>query len=173
MSTKKKPVSHQEQEKPESSRKTITVIILLCFLGIMPLLVWGTLPESSPYTSVTSSSAMVTTAAAAAGMQICSSDAITVNVPGATSAVLYTLAPSCESPDPASVVKFLVLGFSSTDAQYAVIADAQDTHKNWQVTNTEAYTSGYTVMVIQGAPGNAAVQQIGASLIDQGAVRIV
>jgi len=173
MSKKKKPESHQRHEKPESSNKALTVIIILCFLGFMPVLLWVTLPESSTYTSVTSSSTMVQIAAAAAGLQICSSDAMTVKVPGATSAVLYGLSPSCDSPDPATTVQVLVVGFSSTDAQNAAIYEAQVTFQNWRTTNTAGFTSGYNVIVVQGTPGDQAVQQISASLIEQGAVRII
>ncbi len=116
---------------------------------------------------------MVQTAAAAAGLQICSQDAITVDVPGAQNAVLYTLSPDCANPSSSTTVQILTVGFASTDAQNAAIEEAQVTHQNWQTTNTEAYTSGYNVIVVQGAPANQAVQQIGASLIEQGAVRIV
>lgn len=159
--------------QPGSNRKGLTVIIILCFLGIMPVLVWVTLPESSPYTSVTTSSAMVQIAAAAAGLQICSSNVISVKVPGATSAELYQLSPDCSRSIPATTVQILVVGFSNIDAQMSAIETAENTYKNWQTTNTEAFTSGYNVIVIQGAPGNPAVQQIGASLIEQGAVRII
>jgi hypothetical protein len=139
----------------------------------MPLLVWVTIPEESTYTSVTTSSPMVQRAAADAGLQICSSNAITVQVPGATNAVLYGLSPSCDSPDPASGVQILVVGFSSTDAQNAAIYQAQVTYQNWRTTNTAAFTSGYNVIVVQGAPGNQDVDEISASLIEQGAVRIL
>ena len=173
MSKKKKSESHQGQAKPQSSNKAITVIILLAFLGIMPILVWVSLPEESPYTSATSASDMVLTAADAAGMQICSSNAITVKVPGATSAVLYQLSPDCIRSSSATTVQILVVGFSSTEAQMSAIATAENTYQNWPTTNTAAFMSGYNVLVVQGAPGNTAVEEISASLIDQGAVRII
>jgi hypothetical protein len=173
MSKKTKYESSQVPAKHGSSGKALTVIIILCFLGIMPVLLWVTLPESSPYTSVTSSSSMVQVAADAAGMEICSSNGIPVNVPGATSAVLYRLSPSCSSPDPATTVQVLVVGFSSTEAENAAILQAQITYQNWKTTNTVAFYSGYNVIVIQGAPGNQAVQQISTSLTEQGAVRII
>jgi hypothetical protein len=172
MSKNKKEAS-RGHEKPRSSNKALSVIILLGFLGILPILIWVTIPEESAYTSVTTSSPMVQRAAADAGLQICSSNAITPEVPGATNAVLYGLSPSCESPDPASTVQILVVGFSSTEAQNAAIYQAQVTHQNWRTTNTAAFTSGYTVFVVQGAPGNQDVEEIGASLIEQGAVRII
>ena len=161
------------QEKRNQDTRGLTLIVLFCFLGLLPILIWVSLPETSTYTSVTTSSAMVQTAAAAAGLQICSQDAITVDVPGAQNAVLYRLSPDCAKTSSSTTVQILTVGFSSTDAQYAAIAEAQVTHQNWQTTNTEAFTSGYNVIVVQGAPANQAVQQIGASLIEQGAVRIV
>jgi hypothetical protein len=173
MSKKNKPELHQGHAKSQSSSKAITVIIILGFLGFMPILLWVTLPESSPYTTVTSSSAMVQTAAADVGLQICSSNAITVKVPGATSAVLYQLSPDCSRSSSATTVQILVVGFSSTDAQTSAISMAENTYKNWQTTNTEAFTSRYNVIVVQGAPGNTAVQQISASLLEHGAVRII
>ena len=170
---KKHAESHTDSSGSESSHKGLTIIVLLCFLGIMPVLIWVSLPETSTYTSVTTSSPMVQTAAATAGLQICSQNAISVDVPGAQSAILYQLSPDCTETSPSSAVQILVVGFSSTDAQNAAIAEAQATHQNWQTTNTAAFTSGYTVIVVQGAPGNQAVQQISASLIEQGAVRIL
>jgi hypothetical protein len=162
-----------ETSRPTSNSKAFTVIIILCFLGIMPILVWVSIPETSTYTSVTYAEPLVQTAAADAGLQICSSENYPVNVPGGQSAVLYQLSPDCNAPDPATTAQMLVIGFTSTDAQNAAIATAQDTHRNWQTTNTEAFTSGYNVLVIHGAPGDQAVQQIGASLLEQGAVRII
>ena len=175
-----KPISKKHGEMPEdtagqsgSGHRGLTILVLLCLLGIMPVLVWVSLPETSTYTSVTTSSPMVQTAAAAAGLQICSQNAITVDVPGAQNAVLYQLSPDCAKTSPATTVQILVVGFSSTDAQNSAIAEAQVTHQNWQTTNTEAFTSGYNVIVVQGAPANQAVQQIGDSLVEQGAVRII
>jgi hypothetical protein len=173
MSKKTTHEPSQGQAKHESSGKAVTVIIILCFLGIMPVLLWVTLPESSPYTSVTTSSSMVQVAADAAGMEICSSNGIPVNVPGATSAVLYQLSPGCSSPGPATTVQIATIGFSSTEAMNTAILEAQVTYKNWQATNTAAFYSGNNVIVIQGAPGNQAVQQISTSLTEQGAVRII
>ncbi len=173
MNKEKKKESQQGHGKPESTHKALSIIIILAFLGILPILVWVTIPEASPYTSVTTSSPMVQRAAADAGLQICSSNGIRVNVAGATNAVLYGLSPDCASPDSASGVQILVVGFSSTDAQNAAIYEAQVTFQNWRTTNTAAFTSGYNVLVIQGAPGNQAVQEISTSLIEQGAVRIL
>lgn len=173
MSTKKKAESNPKQGESESSSKAIAVIIILCFMGVLPILIWATLPEESPYTSVTTTSPVVQTAAADAGLQTCSSDPIAVQVPEATSAVLYTLSPSCSSLDPATTIQVLVVGFSSSEALLAAISDAQYIHRKWQVENTEAYIHGYTIMIVQGAPGNTAVQQVGASFIDENAVRIV
>ena len=116
---------------------------------------------------------LVQSAAASAGLQICAQNAVNVVVPGAQSAVLYQLSPNCSIQMPSTTVQVLVIGFSSSDAQNAAIAEAQVTHKNWQATNTAAFTSGYNVIVVQGAPGNQAVQDISTSLIDQGAVRII
>lgn len=116
---------------------------------------------------------MVDIAAYNAGLETCSSNPITVNVAGATSAVLYTLSPSCASRNPASDTQVLVVGFSNTNAQMTALADAQATHSNWKVQNTEAYITGSTVLVVQGSPGNTEVQEIGASFIDQGAMRVV
>lgn len=169
MSSKPTP----KPEKPASNSKALTIIILLCFLGIMPILIWMSIPDTGTYTSVTAASPLVETAAAAAGLQICSSENYPVNVPGGQSAVLYQLSPNCMVQSAGTTVQLLVVGFTSTEAQLAAIATAQDTHRNWQTTNTEAYTSGSNVIVVQGAPDNQAVQQIGASLLEQGAVRII
>lgn len=173
MSKKEKKESHQRHEKPESSHKALSIIVILAFMGILPVLIWVTIPGESTYTSVTTSSPMVQRAAADAGLQICSSNAITVKAAGATNAVLYGLSPSCEAPDPATSVQILVVGFSSTDAQNAAIYQAQVTYQNWQTTNTAAFTSGYNVFVVQGAPGNQDVEEISKSFIEQGAVRIL
>jgi len=35
------------------------------------------------------------------------------------------------------------------------------------------FTSGYSVLVVQGAPGNEDVQQIGASFIEDGASQVI
>ncbi len=160
-------------EKPASNSKALTILLLLCFLGIMPILIWMSIPDTGTYTSVTAASPLVETAAAAAGLQICSSENYPVNVPGGQSAVLYQLSPNCMVQSAGTTVQVLIVGFTSTEAQLAAIATAQDTHRNWQTTNTEAYTSGSNVIVVQGAPDNQAVQQIGASLLEQGAVRII
>ena len=173
MSKKNKPESHQGSKKSESSNKAITVIILLGFLGIMPILLWVSLPETSTYTSVTTASPMVQTAATSAGLQVCSSDGVPVKVPGAQSAVLSKLSPDCNAPTPATTIQILVVGFTSTEAQDAAIATALDTYKTAQPMNIEVFTSGYNVFVVQGAPTNEAVQQIGASLIEQGAVQVI
>jgi hypothetical protein len=163
-----------EPAKPASNSKAFTVIIILCFLGIMPILLWVSIPEETgTHTSVTYAEPLVETSAAAAGLQICSSENYPVNVPGGQSAVLYQLSPTCMVQTAETTVQVLVVGFTSSEAQLAAIATAQDTHRNWQTTNTEAFTSGSNVIVIQGAPDNQAVQQIGSSLIEQGAVRII
>ena len=172
--SKKNGDSHGSQSgTSESGHKGLAIIVLLCFLGIMPILIWASIPETSPYPTVTTSNAMVQSAAAAAGLQICAQNAVNVEVPGAQSAVLYQLSPVCSIQIPSTTVQVLVIGFSSTDAQNAAIAEAQVTYQNWQTTNTAAFTSGYNVIVVQGSPGNQAVQEIGTSLIDQGAVRII
>jgi hypothetical protein len=175
-----KPISKKngESQEPrprtsESGHKGLAIIVLLCFFGIMPILVWVSIPETSPYTTVTTSNAMVQSTAAAAGLQVCAQNAVNVEVPGAQSAVLYQLSPDCSIQIPSTTVQTLVIGFSSTDAQNAAIAEAQVTHKNWQATNTAAFTSGYNIIVVQGAPGNQAVQDISTILIEQGAVRVI
>jgi hypothetical protein len=173
MSQKNKPESHQVHAKPESSSKAVTVLIILCFLGILPVLVWATLPASSPYTSVTTSSAMVQTAAAASGMQICSSAGVTVQAPGATNAVLYRLSPSCGSSNPATIMQVLVVGFSSTDAQNAAISTAQRTYTSSPALDLEGFSSAYNVILVQGSPENPGVQQFGDSLKAQGATQII
>ena len=171
--SKNKPVPSQGHHEPKSINKVAAVLIILCFLGIMPLLVWTSLPESSPYISVTTSSDMVQTAVNSAGMQICSTNPVAVKIPGVSSSMLYVLYPSCDSPDPDAFVEILVLGFSSADAEMAAIAEAQMTYQNWQTVNVAAFMSGYNLIVVRGAPHNEAVSKISASLIEQGAVRIL
>ena len=173
ISKKNKDPHGSQSGTSESGHKGLAIIVLLCLLGIMPILIWVSIPETSPYTTVTTSNAMVQTAAAATGLQICAQNAVDVNVPGAQSAVLYQLSPACGIQTTSKTLQVLVVGFSSSDAQNNAIAEAQVTHKNWQATNTAAFTSGYNVIVVQGAPGNQAVQDISTALIDQGAVRII
>ncbi|MGB4234921.1 MAG: hypothetical protein WBJ52_02465 [Methanoregulaceae archaeon] len=75
--------------------------------------------------------------------------------------------------DPATAAQILVIGFTSTDARDAAIARARNTQRNWQTINTEACISGYNIMLVQGAPANQAVREIGVTLIEHGAVRII
>ncbi|MDD1709953.1 MAG: hypothetical protein LUQ37_03475 [Methanoregulaceae archaeon] len=173
MSKKTNPESHQESKKSESSNKSVTIIIILCFLGIMPILIWASIPDSSSHTAASTASPMVESAAVAAGLQICSSENYPVNVPGGESAILYQLSPDCSVPTDATTVKVLVIGFTSTEAMNAAIATAQNTYQNWKTLNTAVFTSGSSVLIVQGAPGNEDVQQIGASLIEQGAVQVI
>lgn len=173
MSEKMKKESHQPHEKSGSSHKGLSIIIILCFLGIMPVLIWVSLPETSPYTAVSTASPLVQTAAAAAGLQICSSDNYPVNIPGGQSAVLYKLSPDCNAPTSSTTVQILVVGFTSTDAMNAAIYQAQVTYQNWQTTNTAAFMAGNAIIVVQGGPGNQDVEEISTSLIDQGAARII
>lgn len=116
---------------------------------------------------------MVETAAAAAGLQICSSENYPVDVPGGESAILYQLSPDCSAPTDATTVKVLIGGFTSTEAMNAAVATAQNTYQNWETLNTAVFISGSSVLVVQGAPGNEDVQQIGDSLIEQGAVQVI
>ncbi len=60
-----------------------------------------------------------------------------------------------------------------TDAMNSALAVAQNTYQNWKALNTEIFTSGYSVLVVQGAPGNEDVQQIGASFIEDGAAQVI
>jgi len=173
MSKKKKEDSHKGQAKQESSNKGIAVLIILCFLGILPVLVWVSLPESAPYESVTTGSQMVQVAAHEAGLEICKQTPLTVKVPGATSGVLYTLSPSCDNLNPATSVQVLVVGFASEEATNAAIYQAQVAVKNGIPVNTAGFYSGYNVIIVQGSATNTAdVEEISASLIEQGAVRI-
>jgi hypothetical protein len=173
MSKKKKSDSSKGQEKHESSSKGIAVLIILCFLGILPVLVWVSLPESAPYESVTTGSQMVQVAAHEAGLEICTQSPLTVPVPGATSGVLYSLSPSCSSVSPAATVRILIVGFSSTEATNSAIYRAQVAVENGVPVNTAGFYSGYNVILVQGSATNTAdVEEISASLIGQGAVRI-
>jgi hypothetical protein len=173
MSKQKKAESHTGARKSESSNKAFAVIIILLLLGIMPLLVWATIPETSTYTSVTTASPMVVTAAESAGLKLCSSNGVPVKVSGAQSAILSQLSPDCNAPAPSTTVQVLTVGFTSTEAQNAALATAMDTYKNAVPANTAVYTSGYNVFVVQGAPNNPAVQQVGDSLVEQGAVQVI
>jgi hypothetical protein len=170
MSKKGKHEPHQEKPKQGSSGKALTVIIILCFLGILPVLVWVSLPESSPYESVTSGSVLVQVAADAAGLEICSQQGVPVNAPGATSAVLYTLSPTCTPSS--TVVQVLVVGFSSTDALNAALYQALQTYSSSQASNLQVFIDGYNVILVQGSPGNTAAVQVGNSLAAQGATPV-
>lgn len=173
MSSKNKSESDHASKKSESSNKAFTIIIILCFLGVMPVLIWISLPDSSSHTSVSSTSPMVESAAAAAGLLICSQENYPADVPGGQSAILYQLSPDCSSPSSSNSVKVLVVGFTGTEAMNAAIATAQNTYQNWRTLNTEVFTSGYSVLVVQGAPGNEDVQQIGASFTEDGASQVI
>mgnify|MGYP006886001797 FL=1 len=173
MSKKNKSESDQGSKKSESSNKAFTIIIILCFIGVMPILIWVSLPDSSSHTSVSTASPMVESAAAAAGLQICTQENYPVNVPGGQSAILYQLSPDCGALPSSTTVKVLVVGFTSTEAMNAAIATARNTYQNWKTLNTEVYTSGDNVLVVQGAPGNEDVQQIGASFEGDGAVQVI
>ena len=173
MSKNNKSESDQASKKSESSNKAFTIIIILCFLGVMPILIWASLPDSSSHTSVSSSSPMVKSSAAAAGLQICTQENYPVNVPGGQSAILYQLSPDCSALTSANTVNVLVVGFISTDAMNAAIATARNTYQNWKTLNTEVYTSEYTVLIVQGSPGNEDVQKIGASFEGDGAVQVI
>jgi hypothetical protein len=172
MSKKTKHEPHQQQKQQGSSSKVLAIIIILCFLGIMPVLLWLTIPEASPYASVTTSSPLVQVAANAAGLQICSNKGVTVVVPGATSGVLYQLSPSCRSSTAAGTVQILVIGFSSTQALNSAVTTGQQTYTSTPGITVEAFTSGYNVIIVQGAATNPAVGQLGNSLVDQGATQI-
>ena len=173
MSKKKKSESNKGSKKSESSNKGFAVIVILGLLGIMPLLVWATLPETSTYTSVTTASPMIVTAAESAGLKLCSSNGVPVKIPGAQSAILSQLSPDCNAPAPSTTIQVLTVGFTSTEAQNAAIATAQGTYKNSMPANIAVFTSGYNIYVVKGAPTNQAVQQVGASFIEQGAVQVI
>jgi hypothetical protein len=169
----KKKDTHNAEGSHDSSGKALTVIIILCFLGILPVLVWVSLPESAPYESVTTGSQMVQLAAHDAGLEICGQTPVAVDVPGATSAVLYSLSPSCSGQSSATTVQILVLGFSSTEALNAAIYQAQIAAKDLKPVNIEGFYSGYNAILVHGPAGSQDVAEISASLISQGAVRIL
>ena len=98
MSKKTNPESHQESKKSESSNKGVAIIIIFCFLGLMPILYPGQSPVSSSHTAASMVSPMVESAVAAAGLQICSSENYPVDVPGGESAILYQLLPDLLLP---------------------------------------------------------------------------
>jgi len=164
---KQQPVGHS------TGYKGLTVIIILCFLGIMPLLIWISLPETSTYAVVTTSSAMIQSAAAEEGLEICSQEAKSVEVQGAQSAILYQLAPDCSRSTNENRVKILVVGFNNTEDQKLAIAEAQVTYRNWRTPNTAAFMSGTSSIIVHAAPANPSVGQISSSLIGQGAARIL
>jgi hypothetical protein len=167
--------STHTEESSSSSGSTGGIgllIIVFCFLGIMPLLVWWSIPPTSTYATVTDASSYVATAAADAGLQICTQNTVILNYPGVQNAAKYNLSPDCKAANSANTVQMIVVGFSSSDAQANAIYTAQETFKNWQVTNTEAFTAETNVIVVTGPPGDTEVQQIGNSLIAQGAQQI-
>jgi hypothetical protein len=160
-------------EQPSSSSGSAggigLLIIVFCFLGIMPLLVWWSIPPTSTYSTVTDASSYVAEAAADAGLQICTQNNVILNYPGVQNAAKYNLSPDCKTANAANTVQMIVVGFSSSDAQLNAIYTAQETFKNWEVTNTEAFTAETNVIVVTGPPGNTEVQEIGTSLVAQGA----
>jgi hypothetical protein len=145
------------------------IIIIFCFLGIMPLLIWWSIPPTSTYSTVTDASSYVATAAADTGLQICTQNNVILDYPGVQNAAKYNLSPDCKTANSANTVQMYVIGFSSSQAQANAIYTAQDTNKNWQLTNTEAFTAATNVIVVTGPPGDPAVQEIGDSLEAQGA----
>ncbi len=163
----------KQSGKHSTGSKGLMVIIILCFLGIMPLLIWISLPETSTYAVVTTSSAMIQSAAADTGLQICSQETMGVEVQGAETAILYQLAPDCSRATDENTIMIFVIGFDSTKTQMEAIGEAQETVGNWQMTNTTAFITGTNVIVMYGAPGNQVVEQISSSLIGQSAARIL
>jgi hypothetical protein len=148
------------------------IIIIFCFLGIMPLLIWWSIPPTSTYSTVTDASSYVATAAADTGLQICTQNNVILNYPGVQNAAKYNLSPDCKTANAANTVQMIVVGFSSSEAQMNAIYTAQETFTNWQVTNTVVYTEATNVIVVTGPPGDPAVQEIGDSLEAQGAQQV-
>jgi hypothetical protein len=162
----------QEEEKRSSWGLAGIMIVVFCFLGIMPVLVWSTLPPTSSYVTEENATSLVATAAATSGLQICSSNGILLNIQGAENAQVFALSPDCKTANSGNTISVYAIGFSSSAAQANAIAKAQDTFKNWQVTNTEAFTSETSVIIVTGPPGNPGVSAIGKSLQAQGAQSI-
>jgi hypothetical protein len=162
--------THTEESSSGSKGGSIgLIIIVFCFLGIMPLLIWWSIPPTSTYSTVTDASSYVATAAADTGLQICTQNNVILDYPGVQNAAKYNLSPDCKTANSANTVQMYVIGFSSSQAQANAIYTAKDTNKNWQLTNTEAFTAATNVIVVTGPPGDPAVQEIGDSLEAQGA----
>jgi hypothetical protein len=170
-----------DKQKSKSTEQTSSVarvgrigliIIVFCFLGIMPLLVWWSIPPTSTYATVQDASSYVATASADTGLQICTQNTIILDYTGAQNAAAYNLSPDCKTANNANTIRMFVIGFSSPQAQANAIYTAQDTFKNWQMTNTEVFTAETNVMIVTGPPTDPGVQKIGDSLIAQGAQQI-
>jgi hypothetical protein len=173
--TRQSTKKSEDKDKPASSSgagRIVIVIIILCFVGIMPVLIWLSIPPTSTYSTVNDASQYVATAAADTDLQICTQNAVVLNYPGVQNAAKYNLSPDCNTATAANTVVMGVIGFSSTEAQANALNIAMNSYKNWRETNTEVYTDATSVIIVTGPPGNTNVQAIGNSLAAQGAEQV-
>jgi hypothetical protein len=170
--TKKHTEKKNEPASASGAGRIVIVIIILCFVGIMPVLVWLSIPPTSTYSTVNDASQYVATAAADTNLQICTQNVIVLDYPGVQNAAKYNLSPDCKTATSANTVVMGVIGFSSTDAQANALNPAMNSYKNWRETNTEVYTDATNVIIVTGPPGDTYVQAIGNSLSAQGANQV-
>jgi len=157
-------------EKSPSVNKVVVVIIIFCFIGIMPILTLWSIPPYNPPAATSPPPASVVNAAAAAGMKVCSTGPVTYKAPGLETASLYQLSTDCGKVTQGNSVAVLVADFSSVNAMNSAIQVAMAQLANYEAVNFMAFTDGTQVIIVKGSPGNTYVQKIGASLQEQGAV---
>ncbi len=157
-------------EKSPSVNKVVAIIIIFCFIGIIPLLTLWSMPPVHPITPTAPPPASVVNAAAAAGMKVCSTGPVTYKSLGIETASLYQLSTDCGKVTQSNSVVVLLVEFSSVSAMNSAVNIALGQLSNYEAVNFIAYTDGTQVIIVKGSPGNTYVQTVGASLQEQGAV---
>jgi hypothetical protein len=168
----KKQASEKHEEKSPSVNKVVAIIIIFCFIGIMPIVTLWSVPPANPPVATSPPPASVVTAASAAGLSICTTSPVAYRAPGLETASIYQLSTSCGKVTKNNSVFVLVADFSSTNAMNSAIQIAMSQLSNYEAVNFIAFTDGTEVIIVEGVPGNTNVQEMGASLQEQGAVKI-
>ena len=160
----------KHEEKSPSVNKVVAIIIIFCFIGIMPILTLWSIPPVNPITPTAPPPASVVNAAGAAGMKVCTTGPVTYKNAGIETASLYQLSTDCGKVTQSNSVAVLVVEFSSVTAMNGAISIALSQLSSYEAVNFIAYTDGTQVIIVKGSPGNTYVQKVGASLEEQGAV---
>jgi hypothetical protein len=164
--------SEQHAEKSPSVNKAVAIIIIFCFIGIIPILTLWSIPPANPPVATSPAPASVMSAASAAGLKICSTGPVTYKAPGLQTASIYQLSSDCGKVTKNNSVFVLVADFSSVNAMNSALRVAMGQLSSYRAVNFMAFTDGTEVIIVAGSPGNTYVQKVGASLQEQGAVEV-